>query len=87
MKPDVIKNTSEACGLFPLNPKRIDFSKCISVQRKNLNGDYLPLEVNNNHIHLESINKTCLKLIESNIPTDLMSSFQEANNRNQNPLT
>lgn len=37
-KPDTIINGFRACGLYPLNPDAVDFSKCISARRKEIFG-------------------------------------------------
>ena len=35
--PQVIKKSFECCGLYPFNPDKIDYSKCISYRRKLMN--------------------------------------------------
>nr|UUG47255.1 ORF42 [Bracoviriform inaniti] len=81
--PRIIQNAFAACGLYPLNPSRVDYSKCISTRRKNLScnnniADNTNIE-NNSSL---SINKTCLKILESKMPEYLVHDFQQAYSSN-----
>lgn len=78
MKTDIIKNAFKACGLFPFNPNAIDYTKCISERRKEIEFTSSDdIDVNKNSLVLNSI--------EEQIPQDLKDLFEEAYANNQTP--
>lgn len=83
INPKIIQSAFSACGIYPFNPKIIDYSKCISTRRQDLSNDYTPYA---NSQNLTNNNNTeCLKIIESSMPADLLKEFKQAYDRHENP--
>lgn len=83
-KPETVRNSFAACGLFPFDPDRVDYSKCISTRRAVLNtqqSDDLP-NLTSADVDVNSI---VLSVIESYVPPALMEEFEEAYNTTQTP--
>ena len=78
----VIKNAFECCGLYPFNPNRVDYSKCMSNRHK---------EIRKNH---ETTESDCdapapdmISNIEADIPSDILDGFEEAYKTGTLPLS
>lgn len=74
LKPQTIKNSFETCGLYPFNPNKVDYSKCMSTRHKQVQHISKDIEANVNKI---SINEVLIDL-ERNIPTEVITAFEHA---------
>ncbi|XP_074107102.1 uncharacterized protein LOC141532586 [Cotesia typhae] len=83
INPKIIQSVFSACGIYPFNPKIIDYSKCISTRRQDLSNDYTPYTNSQNLTN--NYNTECLKIIESSMPADLLKEFKQAYDRHENP--
>ena len=68
LKSDTVKNGFKACGLYPLNPNNIDFTKCISTRRQSLKHLDAPDVIEKQHELLQ---------LQSQIPTEVLKNFIE----------
>lgn len=57
-KPDTIKNGFKRCGLYPLNPEEVDYSKCISTRRNEIFPNDLTSDITTEDY------KICLKVMD-----------------------
>ena len=73
--PEIIKRSFECCGLYPFNANRIDFSKCISTRRAEL-------ECQEELDNQKEEDLITLTNMEKDVPTDLLASFQKAYKNN-----
>lgn len=81
MKTEIVQNAFKCCGLYPLNPNNVNYSKCISTRRKELFNLESP-----DSIALNSVNKSILDL-ENLMPPDVKKMFLEAYESKVEPVT
>lgn len=81
--PEVIKKFFECYGLYPFNPDKVDYSKCISYRRKLIKESNNSLEVRWKYNYKNVI----LLNVESNIPQSILDQFETAYQANKLPQT
>ena len=70
---EVIKNAFECCGLYPFNPNRVDYSKCMSNRHKEIRKNHATTESDCNAPAPDMISN-----IEADISSDILDGFREA---------
>lgn len=83
LKPQTIQNSFETCGLYPFNPDKVDYSKCMSTRHRQVQ-QILSSEDTETNMNKTSINEVLTEL-ERNIPTEVMKAFENAFRYNQKP--
>ncbi|XP_043478744.1 tigger transposable element-derived protein 1-like [Leptopilina heterotoma] len=84
-KVETIKKSFEVCGLYPFNADKVDYSKCISTRRKEINQSATSgIELLEDDL---SFQEQILSRIELQVPPDMLEIFLNAYHENTEPPT
>ncbi|XP_068896460.1 uncharacterized protein [Tenebrio molitor] len=75
-QPNTIIKGFEICGLYPLNPDNVDFSKCISTRRNEL---FPKPKVGDNELTFQDC-KSCLKVMNHFLGTAKLAEYEDLEN-------
>ncbi|XP_022826400.1 uncharacterized protein LOC111356328 [Spodoptera litura] len=75
LKVETIKNAFRACGLFPMNADAVNYSKCISTRREEINEQSLRNQQNEILEERRNNMRSAIKVIETEVGQTLRNEF------------
>lgn len=76
IKSETIKNGFRSCGLFPFNPNAVDYNKCISKRREDIQREHNPEEELNDNRPTTEEYMIAKKVIEYEMGTQKIEVFK-----------
>lgn len=73
-KTETIKKSFETCGIYPFNPDRVDYTKCIPTRHEIIKNQNKSLV--DNEFSVLTVDQLLLDAIESRIPPSLLENFE-----------